>query len=74
MKGLVYTASFDGIAKTAAGDFIEIAAPADAAVVLIGGHLGQSLDFGDAAAEMLRISLAREIGRASCRERVLDHV
>jgi len=59
MKGLVYTASFDGIAKTAAGDFIEIAAPADAAVVLIGGHLGQSLDFGDAAAEMLRISLAR---------------
>lgn len=60
--GLKYTAVFEDIAVTVAQDLFEIAAPADACVVVHAVRMGQSSDAGDAQAEMLSISMVRGEG------------
>lgn len=62
MLGQVYTASFTGVAVSAAQDLFEILAPADAIIIPLSAHFGQSSDYGDAAAEGLRIRWVRGEG------------
>jgi S-formylglutathione hydrolase FrmB len=57
--GMIYSATFTAVAVSAAQDLFEIAAPADAAVVLHSVRLGQSSDAGDAAAEMLPVQIVK---------------
>lgn len=63
--GRVYTASRQGVAVTTANDIFEISAPASNAIVLLSAFVGQSSDAGDAAAEMLRIQIARHTASSS---------
>ena len=53
--GRVYTAFFNDVTVTAAQDFFELNAPADACVELMEVHLSQQLEVGDAMEEMLNI-------------------
>ena len=62
MLGQVYTASFTGVAVSAAQDLFEILAPADAIIIPLSAHFGQSSDYGDAQAEGLRIRWVRGEG------------
>lgn len=57
--GRVYTATFEGVAVTAAQDFFEIAPADDKPVVLHAVYLSQSSDVGDAAEEILRVIIGR---------------
>lgn len=56
-NGRVYTAFFNDVTVTAAQDFFEIVAPADAVVELLEIHLSQQLELGDAMEEQLNILL-----------------
>jgi hypothetical protein len=53
--GRIYTAQFTAVAVTAAQDFFEIVAPADAVVVIHDIHLSQSTELADAAEEQLTV-------------------
>lgn len=57
--GMRYAAVFEDVAVSAAQDLFEITAPTDAAVIVHSVRVGQSSDFGDAAAEGLSISMVR---------------
>jgi len=57
--GLMYTAVFSAVAVTAQQDFFEIAAPADAVVIIHQIILSQSTEVGDAMEEGLQILLKR---------------
>jgi hypothetical protein len=48
--------------ETAAGDMLEMAAPADACLVLHSLYISQSTEAGDAASEQLTVSLSRVTG------------
>lgn len=60
--GRLYTAQFNAVAVTAAQDLFEIAAPADAIVVVHEWNIFQTTDVGDAAEEILRLECVRGIG------------
>ena len=60
--GRMYTAQVSAVAITAAQDLFEIAAPADAVVVVHNWTVFQTTDTGDAAEEILRIETVRGIG------------
>lgn len=62
MYGEMYRAAFSAVAVTAAQDFFEVTAPADAAIVIHSVKLSQSTDAGDAEAEMLEVELHRREG------------
>lgn len=55
MIGRIYSAMFNDVTVTAAQDFFELNAPADAVVVLLEIHISQQLEIGDAMEEMLNI-------------------
>lgn len=55
----MYSIAFDAIAVSVAQDLFEITAPATCGVVLHGLVMGQSTDYGDAAAEGLRVLIIR---------------
>lgn len=57
--GGAYSATFAAIAATAAQDAFEIVAPADKWVQIIDVSLNQYTDFGDAAAEILSVTILR---------------
>lgn len=60
--GRRHTAVFDAVAVTAVQDFFEVAAPADAIVVVHGFSLFQTTDLSDAAEEVLRLYTQRGAG------------
>lgn len=60
--GRIYTAVFKGVAATAQQDFFEIAAPADAVVIVHSWFLAQTTETGDAAEEMLLLTCNRGVG------------
>lgn len=60
--GRMYTAQVSAVAITAAQDLFEIAAPADAVVVVHNWTVFQTTDTGDAAEEILRIETVRGVG------------
>lgn len=60
--GRMYTAVFKSTAVTAAQDLFEIAAPADAIVIIHDWTLTQSTETGDAAEEMLILTTNRGVG------------
>lgn len=60
--GRFYTSTFKGIAVTAAQDLFEIAAPADAVVIVHSWTLSQSTEAGDAQEEQLVITTNRGVG------------
>lgn len=60
--GRMYTAQFSAVAVSAAQDLFEIAAPADAIVVIHEWNIFQTSDVGDAAEEIMRIECVRGIG------------
>lgn len=55
----VYSAPFSAIAVTAAQDLWEIVAPSDSLVAIREIRFGQYTDFGDAAAEILGVTMTR---------------
>jgi hypothetical protein len=55
--GRIYTAQFNGVAVSAAQDLFELVAPADAIVDIHDISIGQVSDVGDAAEEILLITL-----------------
>lgn len=57
--GLMYTATFEEVAVTAAQDFFEVVAPSDAAVIIHECRISQSSDAGDSASEQLNILVHR---------------
>ena len=57
--GRMYTASVVGVAATAAQDFFAFTAAADMCVIVHSVRISQTTEFGDAAAEMLDVSLTR---------------
>lgn len=60
--GRMYTAQFSAVAVTAAQDLFEIAAPADAVVIVHEWGVFQTTDVGDAAEEILRLETTRGVG------------
>ncbi|HUU97532.1 MAG TPA: hypothetical protein VM487_17490 [Phycisphaerae bacterium] len=58
MRG-VYKASFGGVSVTAIQDLFEINAPATRTIEILSWWIGQSSDFGDAQAEVLRLQVSR---------------
>lgn len=60
--GRRHTATFKGIAVTAAQDLFEIAAPADAIVVIHEWEMSQTSEVGDAAEEQLLLTTNRGVG------------
>ena len=60
--GMRYSCGFGGVAVSAAQDLFELLAPTDATIVIISARLGQSSDFGDAAAEGLRLEWVKGEG------------
>lgn len=60
--GMRYSGSFEAVAVSAAQDLFELVAPADSAIIIHSIRIGQSSDYGDAAAEGLSISLVRGEG------------
>lgn len=60
--GRFYIAQFQDIAVSAAQDLFEIAAPADAVVVVHEWGVFQTSDLGDAAEEILRLEEVRGVG------------
>ena len=61
MVGVTYSAPMDALAFTTATDVFEFTPAADRAMVLLGMRLGQTTDLGDAAEEVLRIGLYRDV-------------
>lgn len=59
--GRKYSINASG-SETAAGDFLEILCPADAAMILHQVTITQSTDAGDAASEQLRMQISRVTG------------
>lgn len=59
MIGRVYSVTFSAVAVTAAQDLFEITPADDKPVEIVGIELGQSSDAGDAADELLQISIIR---------------
>ena len=57
--GRVYAVPFSAVAVTAAQDLLEISPADDIPVELIGWHLGQSSDAGDAQEELLQLNIIR---------------
>ena len=57
--GRVYVGSFENVAVTAAQDFFELAPATNKPMTIHGYGLHQTTDLGDAAEEILRISLVR---------------
>lgn len=57
--GLMYAATFSGVAVTAQQDFFEYTAPSDAIAIIHRVVLTQSTDVGDAASEGLSILFKR---------------
>lgn len=57
--GRRYAVTFENVAVTAAQDFFEISPADDKPVRLLGILLGQSSDAGDAADELLRVTVIR---------------
>lgn len=55
----IYLAQFENVAVTAAQDFFEVTPAANKPMVIHGYGLHQTSDTGDAAEEILRISLVR---------------
>lgn len=60
--GRMYTAAFKDTAVTAVQDLLEIAAPADAVVVIHSWFLVQKTEVGDTAEEMLLLTCNRGVG------------
>ena len=56
---MIYTATFNAVAVTAAQDVFELVAPANSAVRIRECRIGQYTDFGDAAAEILSVLIIR---------------
>jgi hypothetical protein len=61
----VYTVNIDAVAWSAAGDVLEIRAAAGRSLRLIELVLGQSSDYGDAAAEGLITRIKRGVGHTA---------
>lgn len=59
MSGRVYAVPFAAVAITAAQDLVEISPADDKPVELIGWHIGQTTDAGDAQDELLQITVTR---------------
>lgn len=59
MIGRVYAVPFAAVAITAAQDLVEISPADDKPVELIGWHIGQTTDAGDAQDELLQITVIR---------------
>jgi hypothetical protein len=59
MNGRIYTVVFSAVAVSAAQDLFEITPADDKPVEIVGIELGQSSDAGDAADELLQISIIR---------------
>lgn len=59
MSGRMYSISFAAVAVSAAQDLFEITAPSSAGIALHALTLGQSSDYGDAAAEGLSLTIVR---------------
>lgn len=59
MSGRVYAVPFAAVAITAAQDLVEISPADDKPVELIGWHIGQTTDAGDAQDELLQITVIR---------------
>ena len=57
--GRVYVVSFENVAVTAAQDFFEIDPADDHPIAIHGWGIYQSTDLGDAAEEILRLSIVR---------------
>jgi len=57
--GRIYTVSVVGVAVAAAQDFFSITAAADMVICIHEVRIGQTTEFGDAAAEMLDVALER---------------
>jgi len=57
--GMLYTATFAGVAVTAQQDFFELAAPADCVVLIHQIQLSQSTEVGDAQEEGLSLLFKR---------------
>ena len=55
----IYTVSFSAVAATAAVDFFELTPADDKPIEIMGLFIGQSSEFGDAAAEALPYSVIR---------------
>ena len=55
----IYSATFSGVAATAAQDVFELVAPANARLTIRKIVLGQYSDFGDAQAEILSVTVLR---------------
>lgn len=62
---IVYSAPIDALAFTAATDVFEITPAADRAILIYGMTLCQTTDLGDAAEEVLRIGLYRDVTAGS---------
>ena len=58
---VIYAANFDAQAITTATDLFEITVAADRPVVIYGLSLCQTTDLGDAAEEVLRIGVYRDV-------------
>lgn len=63
--GRIYSVSFDDVAVTAAQDLFEITAPSTGMAVLHSVRVGQSSEEGDAAAEMLHVTIQRATASGS---------
>ena len=59
MNGRIYTVVFSAVAVSAAQDLFEITPADDKPIEIVGIELGQSSDAGDAADELLQISIIR---------------
>jgi hypothetical protein len=57
--GMNYTAVAPSTAQTVSIDLFELNAPADASVCVTGIFIGQSTDYGDAAAEGLKVQVIK---------------
>lgn len=60
--GRMYVGEFTGVAKTAAGDMIELIAPSDAVLVIHEVKVTQSTEAGDAQSEQLDVVFKRASG------------
>lgn len=57
--GRMYVVSFEGVAVSAAQDFFELSPADDKPVLIHALYLSQSSDVGDAAEELLRVTIKR---------------
>jgi hypothetical protein len=62
MRGRIYTVPSGQDAETLAQEIFELTAPATGCIALVGLIIGQATEFGDAAAEILDITIKRAVG------------